>query len=110
MAQVYKVLGQSYPTLATLTDCYTVPAATSVIVSSITVCNSSNVTDSFSVSVAVAGAANNLKQYISSAVSISGNSTVTLTLGITLAATDVVRVYSTLGGLSFNIFGTEITA
>lgn len=111
MAQVYKVLGQVNGTNAVLTDAYTVPAATSAIVSSIVISNRSGVADTYSVSVAVAGAADAYKQYLCNGVTINANSTITLTLGITLAATDVVRVIGTaLSACSFNIFGTEITA
>ena len=33
----------------------------------------------------------------------------TLTIGMTLAATDVVRVYTDTLGVSFNLFGVELT-
>ncbi len=109
MAETYKILGQSNPAAATLTDAYTVPAATSVVMSSITVANRSATATAFRISVAVAGAVNSNEQYIAYDVSILGNETKTFTLGITLAATDKVRVYATLATLSFNVFGAEIT-
>lgn len=109
MAETRKVLGQSNPVAATLTDLYTVPAATSVVGSSIIVCNRSATLTSFRISVAVAGAANDNKQYLYYDVVIPGNDTFIATIGITLAATDVVRVYATLATLSFNLFGVEVT-
>lgn len=109
MADTYKVLGQSNPAATTLTDIYTVPAATSVIVSTITVANRSAVATSFRISVAIAGAADANQQYIAYDVPINGNETISLTIGVTLAATDKVRVYATLATLSFNIFGVEKT-
>lgn len=109
MADTFKVLAQTKPNAATLTDSYTVPAATSTTVSTITVANQSATATSFRISVAVAGAADATKQYIAYDATINGNDIVTLTLGITLAATDVVRVYNTLATLSFNIFGVEVS-
>ena len=104
-----KVLAQSNPSAATWTNAYTVPAATSATVSSIVVANRSAVATSFRISVAVAGAADGPKQYLYYDVAINGNDSFAATLGITLAATAVIRVYATLATLSFNIFGVEIT-
>lgn len=109
MANTLKVLAQTNPSATTLTDSYTVPAATSAVISTILVCNNSSSSTSFRVSVAVAGAANATKQYIYYDVAISGNDTFAATIGVTLAATDVVRVYAGSANLSFNIFGNEIT-
>lgn len=107
MVETYKVLGQSAPAATTATDSYTVPAATSAVVSSIVVANKSATATTFRISVAVAGAVAADKQYLAYDAPIAGNETLTLTLGITLAATDVVRVYNTLATVSFNIFGVE---
>lgn len=109
MGEARKVLGQSNPVAATLTDLYTVPAATSVVSSSIVVCNRSATPTTFRISVAVGGAANENKQYLYYDVPILGNDTFIATIGITLATTDVVRVYATLATLSFNLFGVEVT-
>jgi len=109
MADTYKVLGQSNPSATTLTDVYTVPASTSAVVSSIVVANRSNVQTSFRISIAPGGAADSDKQYLYYDVGIPGNDTFSATLGISLATTDVVRVYATLATLSFNIMGVEIS-
>lgn len=108
MAQVYKVLGQSKPGAVTLTDAYTVPGATSAVISSIVICNQGAAT-SFRISVAVAGAVDTGAQYLFYDTAIGANTTYTVTIGITLAAAGVVRVYNTLATVSFNIFGSEIT-
>jgi len=110
MAQVYKVLGQQRPAAAGWEDAYTVPAATSSIVSTIVITNTDTVSSTFGIRVAIAGAVAAQKQTISNDVAIDANGMVTLTLGITLATTDVIRVYSASGFINFNIFGTEITA
>ncbi len=109
MADTLKILGQSIPAAATLTDLYTVPAATSTVVSTITVCNQSAVGTSFRISIAVAGAADATKQYLYFDVPIAGNATFAATLGIDLATTDKIRVLATLATLSFNATGIEVT-
>lgn len=109
MADTYKVLAQVNPSAATLTDAYTVPGSTSAVISSIVVCNRSAAATSFRISVQVANAADDNKQYLYYDVIIPGNDTFVLTIGITLATTDVIAVYATLATLSFNIFGVEKT-
>jgi hypothetical protein len=109
MAEAAKVLAQVNPSATTLTDGYTVPGATSAVVSSITVANRSSTPTSFRISVAVAGAANDNKQYLYYDVEIPGNDTFVATIGVTLETTDVIRVYAAAAQLSFNIFGVEIT-
>lgn len=104
-----KILGQSKPSAASLTDIYTVPALTSTTISSIVVCNQSATATAFRISVAIAGAANTAAQYLYYDVAIGGNQTFVATIGVTLATTDKVRVYNTLATLSFNLFGIEVT-
>lgn len=108
MALTYKVLGQSAPTAATLTNLYTVPSSTFCIINSVVVCNTGSTSTTFRVSVAQNAAADTLAQYVAREVQINGNSTTELALGITMDASDILRVYSTSGTLSFNAFGVEI--
>ncbi len=68
-----KNLGQSAPLATTLTTLYTVPAATSTVVSTITVANRSEAATTFRLSHAVAGAANADAQYFVYDAAISGN-------------------------------------
>ncbi len=109
MTTALKVLGQSAPTATTLTDLYTVPAATQAAASSIAVCNQSATPTSFRVAVRPAGAAINAKHYLYYDIPIAGNDTFIATIGVTLATTDVVSVYNTLATLSFNLYGQEIS-
>lgn len=109
MANAYKILGQSKPSATTLTDIYTVPASTEAVISTITVCNQSATATSFRISIAPAGAADTASQYIYYDVAIAGNDTFAATLGISLATTDVIRVYNTLATLSFTVTGVEIS-
>ena len=109
MADTLKTLSQTAPLAATLTDSYTVPGATSAVVSSVVVANRSATATAFRLSVAKAGAVDANAQYVAYDVPISGNETKSFTLGIALATTDVVRVYATLATVTFNLFGVEIT-
>jgi glucose-6-phosphate dehydrogenase assembly protein OpcA len=109
MPTTYKVLGQSNPSATTATTLYTVPSATSTIVSTITVCNQAATAGTYRVAVRVAGAALATNQYIAYDVSLPANATDTLTLGVTLAATDVVTVYASSANFSFSAFGSELS-
>ena len=109
MADTFLVLAQSKPVSATLTAAYTVPASTTAVISSIVVCNQSAIATSFRISLAIAGAADTAAQYLYYDVSIDGNDTFVATIGITLGATDIVRVYNTLATLSFNVLGVQVT-
>lgn len=109
MATTLKVLSQTKPSAATLTDSYTVPAATTTVISSLVVCNQSAVATSFRISIAVTGLADTAKQYIYYDLPINGNDTFIATIGISLGAADVVRVYNTLATLSFSFYGQENT-
>lgn len=109
MAEAFKILGQSNPIAATLTELYTVPAATKTTVSTITVCNRSATPTTFRISAAVAGNTLADTQYIYYDQAVDGNSTYGITIGMTLAATDKIRVYSTLATLTFCAFGVEVS-
>jgi len=109
MATVYKVLGQSAPTAATATSLYTVPAATSTVVSTINVVNTSaSVADIVRIAIRPAGATLANQHYIVYGLTLTAGATFSYTSGVTLATTDVITVYSTNGTSSFNAFGSEI--
>ena len=109
MATTYKVLGQSNPAAATATTLYTVPAATSAIASTITICNQSASNDFYRIAIRPAGATLDPKHYIAYNGAIPSYDSISLTIGITLANTDIVTVYAGAANLSFNLFGSEIT-
>ena len=102
-----KILGQLLPVAGVLTDLYTVPAATSTVTSTLTVCNQSAVATTFRVAVRQAGASITNKQYIYFDVELAGNDTLAATLGLTLAAADVISVSNAAGTCSFSLFGQE---
>ena len=111
MADSAGILGQVNPSATTLTDAYVVPAGKLfAAISTVTICNRSSTTPTtYRISVAKAGAADDPKQYLAYDVPIDANETRAFTIGITLAVTDVLRVYATLATLSFNIFGDEVS-
>src|SRR5512144_2906041 len=104
MAETRKILGQLNPGATSLTAVYTVPAATQSVVSSIMVCNKGATAATFRVSVAVAGAGDNAKQYLYYDLALDAYDTFAATLGVTLGATDVVRGYASSADLVFNVF------
>jgi hypothetical protein len=109
MPTTYKVLGQVAPSATTATTLDTVPSATQCVVSTIVVCNRAATAATFRVAVRPAGATLSNEHYIAYDSTIAANDIVALTMGITLAATDVVTVYASTANLSFSAFGSEIS-
>ena len=109
MADTLKVLGQSNPSAGVLTDLYTVPGSRFVTASTIVIANRSSTATSFRVAISPAGAAIDDKHFLYFDIVIPGLDTFAATLGMTLEATDVVRVQATAATLSFNLFGLETT-
>lgn len=104
----YKILGQSNPAATTSTTLYTVPASTQTIVSTISVANLSSTDATFRISAAVAGAALANAQYIAYDITVAGGGNYAFTLGLTLGATDVIRVFASTANVAFSAFGTEL--
>jgi hypothetical protein len=79
------------------------------VVSTITVANQAATAATYRIAVRIAGASIATAQYIAYDVSLPANASDTLTLGLTLGATDVISVYSSTATMSFNAFGSEIS-
>jgi hypothetical protein len=109
MAIEYKVLAQSAPDATTNTDIYTVGSGKQAILSTITIANRSATPRTYRIAIRPTGATLSNEHYIAYDVIIPASDTVSLTLGITLTATDVVTVYASTADLSFGIFGSEIS-
>lgn len=107
MATARKVLGQSAPAAVTLTTLYTVPASTSTVTSTLVVANRGLSSAMFRVAVRPAGASIADAHYLYYDVTIPSGDTFAASIGLTLAATDVVSVYSSAAQLSFSLFGEE---
>jgi hypothetical protein len=109
MATAYKILGQSAPSATTETDLYTVPASTQTIVSTLVVANRSSSDATFRITIAPAAAATANSQYLAYDVACGGNGINAFTFGLTLNATDKIRVYASSANLTFSVFGSEIS-
>jgi hypothetical protein len=108
LATTYKVLGQSRPSANTLTTAYTVPAATEAVISSIVVTNTGPTSTTYRIAIRPNGATAAIGQYIAYDISVPTLDSLSLTLGITIDATDVISVESYSGLVNFTIFGSEI--
>jgi hypothetical protein len=110
MATSYKTLGQVDLTTTSLTDLVTVGAGKEVIISTIVIANRTASADSFRIAIRTGGDAISNKHYVAYDVPVAANDSTTLTLGISMVATDVLSVKATTADvLSINVFGAEIT-
>lgn len=108
MATAYKVLGQVHVAAATATTLYTVPAATSAVCSTLAICNLGFST-TYRVAIRPAGATLADQHYLVYEAAINQYDTTLLTIGVTLATTDVVTVYAGTADVTFQLFGSEIS-
>ena len=104
MADSFGALAQATPSAASLDDAYTVPAGKRATVSAL-ICNRGAAT-TVRLQHAPAGAASANAQYLLYDFTLAANDA-KATLNFTVAATDVVRVYSASGTVTFNINGIE---
>jgi hypothetical protein len=77
-------------------------------VSTISITNRTGGELAFRIAVRPAGEALATKHYIAYDAKVAGNDATFITVGATLAATDVITVYASSADLSFNAFGSEI--
>jgi hypothetical protein len=112
MATNYAILGQSAPANTNNADLFTVVTAHDYVVSTIVVANTSTSAATYRVFARKAGAAAGASNAIVYDSTIAANSSVTLTLGVTLDGTagDVLTVRSgTANALTFTAFGSDIS-
>lgn len=111
MATTYKILGQTQGTAAvgTYATAYTVPASTSAVISTITVCNQAASDMTFRVAVAATASAPATAEFVTYGSTCKANDTVCLTLGLTLQAGRNIVISSSANTSSFGVFGSEIT-
>ena len=74
-----------------------------------TICNQASTAGTFRLAIRPAGASLAAQHYIAYDTPIAANDTVALTLGITLATTDVVTIYASSATMSFSAFGSELS-
>ena len=109
MATNYKVLGQSSPSATTNTDLYTCASSAGAVVSTLAICNRTTTSINVRIAVRPAGAAISNQHYIVYDTPVAANNTLFLTIGLALANTDVVTVYTGTAGVSFSLFGSELS-
>ena len=111
MPTAYKVLGRKHSAATTMEELYAVPSSTSAVVSTITICNLSNVSRTYRIAIKPAtGTTLASEHYIAYDVPIAANDTTALTLGVTLATLNSIHVYaSASSSLTFQAFGSEIS-
>ena len=109
MPTTYKVLGQSAPSATTLSTLYTVPSATTAVISSIVIAHRDTSAATYRIAVRPDGAAIANSQYIAYDVTVGASDSTVLTLGITMDAADVLSVYGSTANLTFSAFGSEIS-
>jgi hypothetical protein len=108
MATTYKALGQVAPAATTNTTLYTVPSATQAVISSLIVTNRGAASGTYRIAIRPNGATVSNEHYIAYDVTIAAYSFVSLTLGLTIDASDIVTVYASTTDFSFNAYGSEI--
>lgn len=102
-----KVLGQLACAATTNETVYTVPSNKAAVISTLAICNRTASAVTYRVAVRPAGAAIANQHYIAYDVSLPANSSDYLTLGITMATTDVLTFYASAASLSVTAFGDE---
>ena len=102
-----KVLGQSNPAATTATTLYTVPSSKEAVVSSISIANLASSSATYRIAIRPAGASLANQHYLAYDVTVGAADTTIITVGITLATTDVITVYASTANLAFSAFGDE---
>jgi ribosomal protein L11 len=110
MPTAYKILGQANPASTAQAALITVGAGLQQVISTLNIANNTASAASAQVWVRIAGAAASAANIVIPTVPVAANTSLALTLGITLGATDVVTVQSsTASALTFTAFGSEIS-
>jgi len=112
MANTYKRLGAINPSANTQTNVYVVPAATSAVVSSITICNQAATNASYSIALMNSSEFNSAAPtatFIVRGATVPAADTIILTMGMTANAGMVLVGNTNSPNISFSAFGSEIT-
>lgn len=108
-----KILGQSNPAATTVTTLYTVPSAKEAVISTISVANLTATAATFRLilqpSADVSATILN-KQYLAYDITLGASDSTVITIGLTLATGDVIKVYGSTANIAFQAFGDEATA
>lgn len=109
MPTVYRILGQVAPTASSTSVVYTVPSGSAAVVSTIAITNRQASVGTYSIWLSRAGAANAASNQFAASTAISPNDTIALTLGVSMSATDLIRVEPSSACITFHVLGAEIS-
>lgn len=109
MAKNYKIIAQASPVAATDTTLYTVPGASEIVISSITICNRGSAAANYRVAMRPNGETLADKHYVVFNTQVPAFDTVALSIGLTAQAADVITVYASTASVSFGVFGSVIS-
>lgn len=107
MANVYKRLGAVSSSASTEVDVYNTPAATTAIISTITIANRGSTQATFRLAMAAEGDGTAAKDYIAYDTPIAGNDVIAMTMGLTMAPDWDLRVWASNSSLSVQAWGVE---
>lgn len=99
------LLAQLDPAAGIETLIYQVSAGSRALIQEMAVCNRSAIATSFRFSISKVGAATTTKDYLYYNIPIGPNDTFASDIGVTLSASDAVRVYAPNGNLTFTLIG-----
>lgn len=105
-----KILGQAAPAATTVTTLYTVPSAKEAVISSISIANLATSDATFRIILQPAADVSATildKQYFAKDITVGAADTTVITVGVTLATGDVVKVYGSTATIAFQAFGSE---
>ena len=109
MANTYKILGQLNPTANTQGNVYVVPAATSSILNTITICNQSAANANVDIVVRPINEALASKHYLVRGGILPAREQITITGAVTMNASPILAANTNGSSISFNAYGVEIT-
>lgn len=108
-----KILGQSNPTATQNTALYTVPSAKEAVISTISVANLAATSATFRLILQPSADVSTTilnKQYLAYDITLGASDTTVITIGLTLATGDCIKVYGSTANIAFQAFGDEATA
>ncbi len=108
-----KILGQASPAATTVATLYTVAASKEAVVSTISVANTTATAATFRLILqpsADVSATILTKQYLAYDITVGASDSTVITVGLTMATGDAIKVYGSTATLAFQAFGDEATA
>jgi hypothetical protein len=112
MAQSFKRLGAINPSANTQTNVYVVPAATSAVVSTISICNQDSANVSYSIALMDSSQFNSsapAATFIVRGAVVPAADSIILTIGLTANAGSIFVANTNNPNVSFSMFGSEIS-